>query len=300
VASGLASLRRIVAFAELVIGPCDVVADLSWPHGESRVVELSTPTGARFVAKAHLRPAKFAAELTAYEKWVTSLGEHAPRLVGAGADDNVLIMTRIDGGPAGDATVGAAPASVDAHTTIDVTSMHRQAGALLARFHGAAPPVRLDGYAASQRERLATWCERAEPSVLRSDEIAFVAHALDVLDDRPDPLGVPCHRDWQPRNWLVDANGIVSAIDFEHARVSPWFEDLQRLSANEWAHHPPLADAFFEGYGHCLSGADEQRMRATAALGHLVTIVWAHEHRDHDYEARARDWLSRARRSDVN
>ena len=73
-----------------------------------------------------------------------------------------------------------------------------------------------------------------------------------------DPLGVPCHRDWQPRNWLVDDAGEPWAIDFEHARVGPWFEDVGRLWWREWQGRPDLAEAFFDGYGRRLDGDDRR------------------------------------------
>ena len=82
----------------------------------------------------------------------------------------------------------------------------------------AEPPTPLDGYHAALQERMGTSVKRAPPDLLDPADVAFVGAQLRVLDGMPDPFGVPCHRDWQARNWLIDRAGDVSAIDFEHAR----------------------------------------------------------------------------------
>ena len=152
------------------------------------------------------------------------------------------------------------------------------------------------GYAASQRRRLADWVRRAGPGVLAADEVDIVSAALAALDDLPDPLGVRCHRDWQPRNWLVDDDGILRVFDFEHWRVEPWVEDLQRLWRDEWQDRPELAAAFFDGYGRRPDEVAERWLEGLAMLGHLTTIVWADEHDDAPFAAEAREHLAAARR----
>lgn len=265
------------------VGPCAVVADLSWDHGEAVVVELQTASGQRLIGKAHRQAGKFAAECIAYERWVPALGRHAPRLIVADPECQVLILTKLDA------------AALAERPDVDMLDVHRQAGALLARFHGSEPAVLIEGHARLQRERLAAWVDRAAANVLSSEDVSLVDRQLAALDTLPDPAGVPCHRDWQPRNWLVDDGGVVHAIDFEHARVAPWYEDLQRLWWNEWLDAPACADAFFDGYGRTLDGDELSAFTATSALGHLTTIVWAHEHADDDFGAHARRCLARIR-----
>ena len=102
---------------------------------------------------------------------------------------------------------------------------------------------------------------------------------------------MPCHRDWQTRNWLVDAAGEPWAIDFEHARVAPWFEDVGRLWWREWQGRPGLAEAFFDGYGRRLDGDDRRWFDISSALWHLTTIVWADEHDDRPFLAEGRAHL---------
>jgi Ser/Thr protein kinase RdoA (MazF antagonist) len=280
--SELASPDEILAVAQAAVGPCRVAADRSWPHGESIVLELLAASGDAFVAKAYRQRAKFEAELFAYQHWVPSLGSNAPCIVTSSVDACVVLMTKVNGRPA------------DELSSVDERALFRRAGELLVRFHSSASPVRLSGYAAAQRARLAAWLTRDTSRVLRSHEVAFVAQELEVLDELPDPLGVPCHRDWQPRNWLVDDVGAVSIIDFEHARVGPWHEDLHRLWWNQWMRSPHLADDFFEGYGRALNESDRRGLLATSTLGHLATIVWAHEHEDADFGAHARRCVAQA------
>lgn len=272
----------ITRVATDVVGPCRLVADLSWPHGESLVVELETADGERIIGKAFRQDGKFDAEHHAYRRWVPSLEPHAPRLLAADTASQVLVISKLE---------AQAMSMVPGLDHIDV---HRQAGALLARFHGAERRPRIAEYAALQQARLDTWVERAAPGVLHPDEIAFVDRQLEVLEDIDDPMAVPCHRDWQPRNWLVDRTGAVSVIDFEHARLGPWFEDLTRLWWAEWTEQPGLAEAFFDGYGRTLDADGHEAFMAISLLGHLITIVWAHEHGDDDYGAFARRCLAQA------
>lgn len=278
-----ADRHDIVDVATRAIGPCVPIADLSWSHRESLVIELETASGARLIAKAHRQASNFSAEHLAYQRWVPSLGKCAPRLLLADPTSQILIMTKLDG----------TEFSMDSHA--DPFAAYRQAGELLARFHAAELPVRLDGYAQSRRQRLAKWVERADPSILDSEDIEFVEQQLAVFDELPDPFGVPCHSDWQPRNWLVDNDGVISAIDFEHARLAPWHNDLSRLWWNEWMETSGLASAFFAGYGRTMDEDEARSFMSTSILGHLTTIVWAHEHGDDAFAAHARRCLALAK-----
>jgi len=259
--------RRVVEAASELLGPTEVLADLSWPHGEAVVLDLWSG-GRRAVGKAYRQQAKFANELLAFERWVPAIADRAPVVLGADPVGQVLLFSHLDGQPASSLDLG------------DAADLHRRAGALLARFHRADEAVPLDGFLDGQRRRLDDWAARARRGLLATDEIGLVAAHLDAVADLDDPLGVPCHRDWQPRNWLVDRAGEPWAFDFEHARIGPWFEDVQRLWWDEWQDAPALADAFFDGYGRRLDDAERRWLAATSALWHLTTVVWADEHDD--------------------
>jgi len=268
------ALMRLAAEA---LGPCSFGADLSWDHGESVVREIVAGDGTAHIGKAHRRAAKFAAELHAYRYWVPALERHAPRLLAV--DDGpgqAMIMTRVPGEPV--------PDDGDA-------AIHRSAGEILRRLHDGVPPMRDGGYVETERRRLESWLERARPGLLTEEEIVIARRAVEFLADAPDPVLVPCHCDWQPRNWLVDDAGSLHVIDFEHARLWPWWADVTRLWWAEWYRHPVLAEAFFAGYGRTLDRTEERCLRASSAIGHLVTIVWADEHHDTAYGAAARTHL---------
>lgn len=275
---------RLLALAERVVGPCRVVADLSWPHGESVVLDVEGDDGRRVIAKSYLQAAKYEAERTALERWAPAVGdERAPRLLATDAEVNALVMTRLRARP------------VDSVADVNLRDVHRQAGELLARFHQAEPAVVLEGYAESQWARFETWVARARDGVLDDGEVAFAARQVGLLDELPAPVGVPCHRDWQPRNWLIDGAGAVAMIDFGLARVGPWYEDLHRPWWREWAESPDLAEAFFAGYGRRPEGDDLAALLATSVLGHVTVIVWADEHGDEAFGAHGRACLAQAR-----
>ncbi len=269
--------------AAAALGPCRRIADLSWPHREAVVVELEAATGERVVAKAHRRATRFEAESLAYERWVPSLGQRAPQLIAADPVAQVIIVTKLDGRPL------SRPVA-----DVDLPEVYRQAGELLARYHRADPPVRINGYADQQRQRFADWIARAGERVLDYDQIAFVERKLAVLDEAPDPFGVPCHRDWQPFNWIVDEAGVISVIDFELSQIDPWYEDLLRLWWYEWTATPQLAAPFFDGYGRRPSESETRMLLAKSALDHLIAIVWAAEHADDSVRDHAHRSLSHA------
>ena len=125
--------------------------------------------------------------------------------------------------------------------------------------------------------------------------VATVVAYQDATAGLPDPVGVPCHRDWQPRNWMIADDGEPWAIDFEHAAIAPWYEDVLRLWRQEWQGAPDLAEAFFAGYGRSLDDVDRRWFDALAALGHVTTIVWSDEHDDEPFAARGRAALAAMR-----
>lgn len=279
-----ATTGEVVEVASAALGPCRVLVDHSWSHGESRVVELETESGRRVVGKSYRQEIKYLIEADAYRRWVPALGSGAAELLAADDDTRVLVLSWIDARPVPDAD------------DVDLVAVHRQAGALLARFHAAEPPIVMHDFAGALRRRLDEWVERDVDGVLDPAEVAFVADHLTEVAGMPDPIGVLCHRDWSPRNWLVDGAGTVFAIDFESVRHAPWFEDLRRIWWNEWADEPVLAEAFLDGYGRRPTEDEVRSLEVVSSLEHITTIVWAHEHDDEPFAARARHLLAAARR----
>ena len=128
-----AGRQRIVEAAAELLGPTEVLGDRSWPHGESVVLELWCG-GRRVIGKAYRQRAKFLNERLAYRRWVPAIADRAPELLGADPGGEVLLFSLVDGQPA---------SAVDGVAALE---LHRSAGALLARFHAAEAPVRLDGF----------------------------------------------------------------------------------------------------------------------------------------------------------
>ena len=267
----------LLASAQPLVGPLILVADRSWPHGVSIVVEVETADGTALIVKQPRAVDKFDAELHAYRHWAPALDGHVPDLVAADRDTRVLVFSKMPG-EIGDESV----------------STFREAGRLLRLLNGAEPPTSMVGFAAARRVRFDTWVRRARPGLLDAAEVEFVAEQVSRLADFPDPAGVPCHRDWQPRNWLTAPDGSVAVIDFGNARVGHWFQDFERMWWTEWRTAPELGHAFFQGYGRALSDDDRTQLRATSILWLLTTVVWADEVADAAFRDHARSQLHQA------
>lgn len=267
----------VLARAEGVLGSLEFVADRSWPHGVSTVVEVRSADGRELIVKSPADVAKFDAERYAYRHWAPALEGHVPELVSADRALRLLVLTKVPG------DVGDTSAAT-----------FREAGRLLRRLQDAEPASTVVDFADSCRVRFDTWVRRARPRLLDADEIEFVAEQLDEVADLPDPVGVPCHRDWQPRNWLTDSDGVVSVIDFGNSRVGYWFQDFERMWWSEWRDLPDRGVAFFDGFGSTIDADTRAQLRATSALWLLTTIVWSDEVGDDAFGAHARRSLQDA------
>jgi Ser/Thr protein kinase RdoA (MazF antagonist) len=104
---------------------------------------------------------------------------------------------------------------------------------------------------------------------------------------------VPCHRDFTPRNWIVDDHGVVRVIDFGHSRPDLWVLDVEKVWSLHLAERADRADAFWDGYGHSPTDEDRAVLGAAAALAAVSTITWAREHGDAVFEAVGRRQLDR-------
>ena len=174
--------------------------------------------------------------------------------------------------------------------------MYADAGRVLRRFHGGGEAVVDPGWAEQRLANLETWIARMPEGLIAEDDVAFVESEAAVLRDLAPPEMVPCHSDFQPRNWRVDAvDGRVYVFDFEKARHDWWIHDIQRMWWREWLDRPDLRNAFLEGYGRDLDETELAGLRANSARGHLVQIVWATEHGDEPFADEGRRALRRLR-----
>lgn len=235
------------------------------------------------VIKAYRSERTYRQERHAYHAWLGDL-KHVPAPIAfRDLEPFALLLEYIPGRPLGEVTASVA-AERDAH---------RRAGAWLRGLHGV-PFVDSDPMpvAAAYRARLAGWLERSR-SLRRADTgdtepvvTTELAHWLTDRLDRATPRltgsrRVPCHRDWEPRNWLVDDDHEwVAAIDFEHARPDHPLADLSRLAAYVWPVRPDLRDAFETGYAAPWGEPEELAIDMFAGLEAAQRWVWGHAHDD--------------------
>lgn len=210
--------------------------DLSWGLIGTTVLQLRVPDGATYVLKAGDRTDHhIARELAAHRRWLGPLVTvgRAPELVHADAEAKVLVTRYLPG-----LLVDGSDAEWDAGT-------YRQAGELLARFHGQYAEHDDGAFERRQRDATLTWLDR--PHRIAPE---FAALLTDEVQHWPTPrtVLVPTHGDWQPRNWLVH-NEQVSVIDFGRAELRPRHSDLGRLATQQFLGRPDLEAAFFEAYG---------------------------------------------------
>lgn len=98
---------------------------------------------------------------------------------------------------------------------------------------------------------------------------------------RVEGARVPCHRDFQPANWLWTRSGALGLVDFEHSRADLAAWDLVKLDAEVFLDHPQLREPFREGYGSLPSDAVRTGL---LALHGLVTWTWGRRHQAPAFE----------------
>lgn len=271
-------LMRVVSG---VTGVISYAIDVSWDHAESGVwvVEGRHRT---VVLKAHRQQRKFEQELTAYREWLPQMRGRLP----AGVDVPELLL-------AFEGNVRALALSFERGQRVEATvllqaeerDVHRRAGAFLGALHGLPfkddDPIPLD---AAYRARMESWLQRSEGIVPGAVALRVKDRVSEALPRLATERRVRCHRDFTPRNWLVDAGGSLVIIDFEHSRPDWRLADLERLWTGLWRRRPDLERAFLDGYGGRFSADDEQTLRSVSALGALATVTWAREHDDAAFE----------------
>lgn len=236
-----------------------LVVDLSWDLPGRSVLRLRHE-GRDVVVKAGLPDDHhMLRETWAHREVVAPLAAQGlvPRLLHADPDLRLLATSFLPG-----VLVEGTPAEHD-------PDVHRQAGRVLALLHAVGTRAPGDHEQRADARTLA-WLDgrhRIAPNV-----VARVRAEL-AQPVPPRPL-VPTHGDWQPRNWVVDADGRVAAIDFGRADWRPAATDLGRLHSQQFRGRPDLEAAFLDGYG---SDPREpvpwRRDRLREAVG---TAAWAY------------------------
>lgn len=264
-------------FCRAALGPCVVATHPQADHNR-HLASVRDERGRGYVAKRHTNQDKHEREVQAYNRWVPVLGELTPQLVATDPDLPAILLTAIPG------------ASASNLGTPGQASVHRQAGRLLRRLHEAEPAKPLPDFAQGLADRVDWWLGR-NPGLLTTDEERLVRRHVAALGELPPPIGVPCHLDYQPRNWLVDATGMLRLIDFEHSRIDAVPRDLVRLEFRYWRKRPDLRDAFLEGYGRPLSETEQRTQRYCAAVDVVTCLARGRETGDHLLAAHAQTTL---------
>lgn len=277
---GLASDADVLDRISRWLGPVDVRADRSQPHGEARVLELAPFDGRCAIAKWHRTDRNFAREVLAYERYVPTLGSDAPQLIAHDEHLRLLLVTRAPG-----EVVAGTDAAHD-------PAVHAQAGALIRRLHESDRSVRNSDYGAVLVRKFDRWADRAAQLVDADDLLAAERIVLEALE-LPEIDHVPAHRDNSPRNWVIDEGGRVRLIDFAAVEYEPWCTDLFRMSQREWLDAPHLREAFLDGYGRRPDELDERVLRSFHALGAVSTIAWATDHGEPAFAQEGREMLER-------
>jgi len=266
-------------YAERVLGACQVVGDRSWAHGEACVIEVRDAVGVRWFAKRHRRADKHRREVGAYRTWVPALGDRAPSVRAYDDALQALVLSSVPG------EAGSGEAS-----EMDPEIQH-QAGRLLRRFHDVESLGPWDDFAAEKLDEFERWAARAD-GLLEPRQLDFARGEVRGLGGLGSPVRVPCHLDYEPRNWLV-ADGRVHVIDFERARPEIWINDLSRLYFGSWLARPDLCEAFLDGYGRAIGSDDRAVLLGCGALSAVSTVVWARAHGDAPFEEAGRRRLAR-------
>ncbi|MFF1819502.1 phosphotransferase family protein [Kribbella sp. NPDC058245] len=246
-----------------------VERDLSWGVVGTTVLRLRGSDGTPYIVKAgDANDHHLVRELAAHRQWVDILAStrHAPRLV-HGDDEAKLLITEYLPGELVEGT--------DHEWSLGT---YRQAGQLLARFHGQHAVLDDGAFERHQKESALAWLGR--PHRIADDAVAVLTKEVEQWRARPAVV-VPTHGDWQPRNWLIHKND-VRIIDFGRADLRPPHTDFGRLAVQQFRTMPSLEAAFLEGYGADPRQPDAWlRLRLQEAIG---TAAWAHKVGDESFE----------------
>ena len=255
---GIASEAEVLDRVHRVLGPVDVVEDVSLRPLQMRVLRVATRSEEHSFVKWYTEATDFQREYDALTSYTPSLGTDAPKLIAHDDALHMLLISEVPGIPA-----------VQNGAEWDPL-VHYKAGVLIRRLHESAPAVRSDQFArtcAARFEEAASEIEDIVDSGLLQEARLLIAHAM----DRESIALVPTHRDNHPGNWMVDPAGYVRLIDFADSEYDPWIVDVLLLEQQYWRTSPDLRIAFLSGYDTEITSEDEVLLRAH----HAVTAVRA-------------------------
>jgi aminoglycoside phosphotransferase (APT) family kinase protein len=233
--------------------------------------------------KVHISSGAARRELLALRAWAPSL--RAPRVLAVDDREPVAFV------------VGHLPGVCVAELPVGSLAFRqavRLAGRALNEMHQIpfvdADPLPLS---VALRRRATSWATRAAP-FLAPGVGERLAAEMSKAAQACEWSRVPCHRDFQPGNWILsEDHQSLTIIDFGHARADVWLCDLVKLFEGDLARDPELRRAWFEGYGRLLNVDESRMLEALGALHGVATLAWGSEHGDLDAVRRGRQILER-------
>lgn len=282
------------AQVEARLGPCQFELGHRWVAGGAELWRVVTPTAA-YALKVYVAKDRYLQERRAYEGWLAKLeAERAvPRAVVPHCE------AAFDG--ESDGEVGALLLSwvrghmwLSGHAAVSELAVYESAGRCLASLHGLSCP---ELAVVDHRDRVrAKTIRRAEQLRGLVGERVFRWAVQTAESAAWDALEVGyCHRDYSPRNWLVDVeHGLdhVTVIDFEHSEWDYYATDVMKLWDGPFIGHPQRSRAFYVGYGRPLE-EHLPALRLLAAPHGLAIASWSQLANNPEYLAHGREFLER-------
>ncbi|MEL7368388.1 MAG: aminoglycoside phosphotransferase family protein [Myxococcota bacterium] len=221
--------------------------------------------------KTHDTERKYVQEKQAYLRW--SKAVRTPRLLDYSDADRALLMSTVRGQNGGADTLPL--------------EAHRAAGRWLRCLH-RIPVVDDDPLPWSEalQRRIFALQRRAKTRVDPAVVDRHLAPALGLISSAASMRRVPCHRDFEPGNWIYDGTHLT-AIDFEHARLDAPAWDFTRMATTCWLNREAVREAFSDGYGP-VDIDFWPWVEALQKLDTLSTLVWGLTHEAPKFIARAR------------
>ncbi len=270
--------EAVAEFVRARLGHALEFSFAGWPHTQSRVWRAARPDGSAFYVKHHAEPYLFERHSYACHHWVRQLPACVPACVPelVAASDAALGTMIFGQVPGRLLELVPLPPKLE----LDV---YRDAGRVARAMHtlNCEDDPSFDA-AADFTASAHDYCRRARGLV----DNATLDWAADMLRDGSSFKGhrrVPCHRDYSPRNWLVeviDGRAKLCVIDFERARLDLGLYDFQRMWPDHFRARPERQRAFFDGYGAQLSPEDEHNLKLLVLRTSIATLSWAAAHAD--------------------
>lgn len=258
------------------------------PLAPNRVWRLRFGTRPSLFVKVFSSRAKCRQERDALKRWAPALRREdlsTPEIVAAEPEERALLLSGLPG-------VSASAAAGSEH---DAARWHHRMAAACRTLH-ELPLKETDldplPLARAIPERLASWLRRAGDRLSTAERETARRLVGDGSLFEGDSR-VPCHRDFQPRNWLIDrrheGSETYGLIDFEHARPDHPLVDFVRVAERAT---PGIFEAFLDGYGIDRASIDG-KLRAISAIHAIGSVVWGDEHGDAEFSAEGHRLLER-------